>query len=151
MNLKQIWQHVEEDDFVREPIDEKGIEAAEAMLGVKLPETYKQLILIQNGGYIAYNAHPSPVPTNWAADHVQVDALMAISEDGILSSHYYIQEWGLPEGLVLLHGDGHMWIALDYRQTDEDPPVIFIDSEAEQIVELAPDFDTFLNGLYVVQ
>lgn len=44
-------------------------------------------------------------------------------------------------------GDGHTWIALDYRNVAENPPVIFIDNEVEQIIELAPNFESFLQNL----
>ncbi len=69
------------------------------------------------------------------------------NESSILESHYLIQEWEMPENLVLLSGDGHTWIALDYRNVAENPPVIFIDNEVEQIIELAPNFESFLQNL----
>ena len=53
----------------------------------------------------------------------------------------------MPERLVLLSGDGHTWIALDYRNVAENPPVIFIDNEFEEIIELAPNFESFLQNL----
>lgn len=55
----------------------------------------------------------------------------------------------MPKNIVLVSGSGHSWVAFDYRNTKEEPPVIYIDVDSEQFIELAPNFDTFLNGLYV--
>jgi hypothetical protein len=124
-----IWEDDPEDLFQLSPIRVDDINRAEKLLDVKLPQAYKELVQIKNGGSIKYNACPSPVPTSWAEDHVGIDHLMGIGDDGgILESPYFIKEWGMPKGLVLLHGDGHCWIALDYRKTKENPPVIFIDN-----------------------
>lgn len=87
----------------------------------------------------------------WADDHVNVSGLYGISfnenESSILESRYLIREWEMPENIVLLSGDGHTWIALDYRNVAENPPVIFIDNEFEEIIELAPNFESFLQNL----
>src|SRR5690606_24736941 len=39
--------------------------------------------------------------------------------------------------------------AFDYRKTKSEPPIIYVDVEADQIIELAPDFESFLEELYV--
>src|SRR5690606_37077072 len=124
---------------------------AEKKLGVKLPNSYIELCKIQNGGYITYDAFPTSVPTSWADDHVGVDYINGMEEEGILSSNYYIEEWGLPKDILLLCGDGHWWIAMDYRNTKEEPPIIYVDLEWGEdtfILELAPNFITFHEGLY---
>jgi SMI1-KNR4 cell-wall len=58
-----------------------------------------------------------------------------------------IAEWGLPEGIVLLSGDGHSWVALDYRNTKKEPPVIFVESESGRTESIAPNFENFLQRL----
>ncbi|CAM4151891.1 SMI1 / KNR4 family protein [Bacillus manliponensis] len=142
-----------DDELTLQPLTDEIVKKAEEILQVKLPDAYINLLKTQNGGYIEYNAHPSSEKTSWADDHVSIDSIMGISlnenDSSILESTYYIQEWEMPENLVLLCGDGHTWIALDYRETSENPPIIFIDNEWEQIVQLAPNFATFLNGLTV--
>lgn len=55
----------------------------------------------------------------------------------------------MPKHIVVISGSGHSWVAFDYRNTREDPPVIFIDADQKQIIELAPNFDAFLQGLYL--
>jgi hypothetical protein len=55
-------------------------------------------------------------------------------------------EWGVPERLVPLTGDGHTWIALDYRDGDE-PSVTYVDVELDREQPLAPTLRAFLEGL----
>ncbi|MFI6483319.1 hypothetical protein ACIBH1_35690 [Nonomuraea sp. NPDC050663] len=51
----------------------------------------------------------------------------------------------MPSPSVLLAGDGHTWVALDYREGE--PCVTWFDVELETELVLAPDFRTFLAGL----
>ncbi|MDG5471325.1 SMI1/KNR4 family protein [Jeotgalibacillus sp. ET6] len=147
--MKKIWQD-ENDYFKLEPLTTKAIEKAEKMLKVKLPAAYIDLLKLQNGGMIIYNAFPVNVQTSWGEDYIHIEHILGVAEkDGIMQSEYLIEEWGLPKGIVLFSGDGHSWIAFDYRKTNEEPPIIYIDTEREQIIELAPHFSEFLNGLFV--
>ncbi|KIL74491.1 SMI1/KNR4 family protein [Pseudobacillus badius] len=142
---KSIWQTDNEDQ--QEPLTDEAVAKAEEILQVKLPESYIDILREQNGGYLLYDAYPTSVPTSWADDHIHVDHLKGIGEGGILETGYLIEEWGLPKHIVLISGDGHTWIALDYRKTSENPPVILIEDDGETIIELAPDFLVFLEGL----
>lgn len=144
-----IWA---DDDYLKlAPINDELIKKAEEVLNVKLPESYINLLKEQNGGTLRLDVHPTSKPNSWADDHVNVSGLYGISfdenESSILESHYLIREWEMPENIILLSGDGHTWIALDYRNVAENPPVIFIDNEFEEIIELAPNFERFLQNL----
>ncbi|AAP11818.1 MULTISPECIES: SMI1/KNR4 family protein [Bacillus] len=144
-----IWA---DDDYLKlAPIKDELIKKAEEVLNVKLPESYITLLKEQNGGTLRLDVHPTSKPNSWADDHVNVSGLYGISfnenESSILESRYLIREWEMPENIVLLSGDGHTWIALDYRNVAENPPVIFIDNEFEEIIELAPNFESFLQNL----
>ena len=147
--MKKIW--LDEDEYYKlKALTEKVLEKAENILQVKLPKSYINLLKQQNGGNIIYNAFPTNVQTSLAEDHIHIDHILGVSEeDGILQSEYLIQEWGLPKGIVLFSGDGHSWIAFDYRKTKKEPPIIYIDLDSEQTIELAPNFNAFLNGLCV--
>jgi hypothetical protein len=94
---------------------------------------------------------PTAERTSWAADHVPFDSMFGIgaNDEGILQNAYYLSEWRMPEGLVLLTGDGHWWIALDYRGSGPSgpPSVVWYDNEVGEDVQLAPDFETFVTGL----
>ncbi|MED4275999.1 SMI1/KNR4 family protein, partial [Priestia megaterium] len=89
-----------------------------------------------------------------ADDHVNVPEIYGIGKEGILSSDYYIEEWELPKDIVLLCGEGHWWVAFDYRDTKDNPPIIYMDLEwgtGMLIFELAPDFETLVNGLFIYE
>ena len=145
---KTIWQEDEEDDL--KPVTDMAVAKAEKKLKVTLPESYISILKEQDGGYLIYDSFPTDFPTSWADDHINVDYIMGIGgEESILDSSYLIKEWGLPKKLVLISGDGHTWIALDYRKTSVNPPVIYIDVEFEQVVEIAENFQTFLSKLYI--
>ncbi|MED5223230.1 SMI1/KNR4 family protein [Bacillus safensis] len=151
--MKQFWEIDEEENYYTlEKINEKEIAEAEKKLGVTLPDTYKKLLLEQNGGYIVHNAFPTTHSNSWAEDHIQFTHLRGIAEDdGIMESEYLIEEWDLPKGLILINGDGHTWVAMDYRKTKENPPIHYFDLEMEEDFKLADSFDELIKGLYTVE
>ncbi len=63
----------------------------------------------------------------------------------ILQSPTIRDEWGLPEGLIVLGGSGHEWNVLDYRRGGGDPPVALIESDDCEVFELAPSFSEFMR------
>ncbi|MEH7348437.1 hypothetical protein [Gottfriedia acidiceleris] len=48
----------------------------------------------------------------------------------------------MPLNIVL-----NSWIALDYWKTKEDPPIIYIDVDEDQIINIAPNFEVLLTCL----
>ncbi|WP_249670154.1 SMI1/KNR4 family protein [Bacillus altitudinis] len=150
--MKSFWEIDEEGYYTLKKISEAEISKAEKKLGVTFPDTYKKLILEQNGGYTIHNAFPTTHSNSWAEDHIQFNHLLGIAEDeGIMDSAYLIKEWELPEGLVLINGDGHTWVAMDYRKTKENPAIHYFDVEMEEDFKLADSFDEFIEGLYTVE
>ncbi|MCY7672878.1 SMI1/KNR4 family protein [Bacillus altitudinis] len=150
--MKLFWEIDEEGYYTLKKINEAEIAKAEKKLGVTLPDTYKKLILEQNGGYTIHNAFPTTHSNSWAEDHIQFNHLLGIAEDeGIMDSAYLIKEWELPEGLVLINGDGHTWVAMDYRKTKENPTIHYFDVEMEEDFKLADSFDEFIEELYTVE
>ncbi|MBV5111434.1 SMI1/KNR4 family protein [Bacillus altitudinis] len=150
--MKSFWEIDEEGYYTLKKINEAEIAKAEKKLGVTLPDTYKKLILEQNGGYTIHNAFPTTHSNSRAEDHIQFNHLLGIAEgEGIMDSAYLIKEWELPEGLVLINGDGHTWVAMDYRKTKENPAIHYYDVEMEEDFKLADSFDEFIEGLYTVE
>jgi hypothetical protein len=126
---------------------------AEKQLNVKLPESLIELLKIQNGGYTNEFGYPMTQPTTWANNHVPLTELFGIVTDesvntaqNILQSAYMTEEWGLPNDQVLLSGDGHWWITLDYRNNPV-PTVRWIDVECNEDIQIAASFDEFIAGL----
>ncbi|MBG9822643.1 SMI1/KNR4 family protein [Bacillus safensis] len=150
--MKPFWEKEEESPFTLEKIDEEKIREAEGRLGVTLPDTYKKLILEWNGGFTVRNAFPTEQPNSWAEDHVQFDHLRGIAkDDGIMNSLQLSDELELPEGLVIISGEEDTWIAMDYRQTKEHPPIHYFDLEMGVDFKLADTFDDFIEQLYTAE
>ncbi|MGJ5835040.1 SMI1/KNR4 family protein [Bacillus sp. G402] len=150
--MKSFWEIDEEGYYTLKKINEAEIAKAEKKLGVTLPDTYKKLILEQNGGNTIHNAFPTTHSNSWAEDHIQFNHLLGIAAgEGIMDSAYLIKEWELPEGLVLINGDGHTWVAMDYRKTKVNPTIHYFDVEMEEDFKLADSFDEFIEGLYTVE
>ncbi|MBI1628505.1 SMI1/KNR4 family protein [Bacillus safensis] len=150
--MKSFWEIDDEGYYTLKKITAEEVAKAEKKLGVTLPDTYKKLILEQNGGYIIHNAFPTTHSNSWAEDHIQFNHLLGIAEDeGIMDSAYLIKEWELPEGLVLINGDGHTWVAMDYQKTKENPAIHYFDVEMEEDFKLADSFDEFIEGLYTAE
>ncbi|MCP9285230.1 SMI1/KNR4 family protein [Bacillus safensis] len=150
--MKSFWEIDDEGYYTLKKITAEEVAKAEKKLGITLPDTYKKLILEQNGGYIVHNAFPTTHSNSWAEDHIQFNHLLGIAEDeGIMDSAYLIKEWELPEGLVLINGDGHTWVAMDYRKTKENPAIHYFDVEMEEDFKLADSFDEFIEGLYTAE
>lgn len=80
---------------------------------------------------------------------LEYDRFIGVDLDGmsLFDSHKWVEEWGLLESLVLIHGDGHTWTALDYGQGKAEPPVIFIESDDRRFVILAERFSDFVDRL----
>lgn len=144
--MRKFWLD-DEDDLVLDPIKKKDIILAEEKLGVELPTPYKELIKKQNGGYIKRTVLPINFSTSSVEDYIEVDSILGIGEEGILDSQYLINEWKLPNNLVLLNGDGHTWVAMDYRGKTKDPSIVYIDVVEEVEVQLASSFSEFIEGL----
>ena len=133
-------------------LTDDAVVAAQAMLGVRLPLELLALLRVQNGGYTQGFAHPMTRPTTWAKDHVPLEDLAGIlapehpSPMNLVRTLEMTIEWGLPPNQVLLSGDGHYWITLDYRNGPE-PSVAWIDVECSEDFQIAPSFSAFLEGL----
>ncbi|TFV09755.1 SMI1/KNR4 family protein [Bacillus stratosphericus] len=150
--MKSFWEIDDEGYYTLKKITAEEVAKAEKKLGITLPDTYKKLILEQNGGYIVHNAFPTTHSNSWAEDHIQFNHLLGIAEgEGIMDSAYLIKEWELPEGLVLINGDGHTWVAMGYRKTNENPAIHYFDVEMEEDFKLADSFDEFIRGLYTAE
>lgn len=140
---------------VQPPLTDAAVQDAEVRLGVLLPSSLLEILRGRNGGPVAdrWDAFPTDVPTSWSEDHVPLDMMMGIGNDddqlSLLDTAYLVEEWELPSPLVLLSGDGHYWIALDYRVCGRqgEPSVTWFDTESHSELALAADFRTFVEGL----
>ena len=135
------------------PLTEAMVKHAEKELNIKLPAQLIELLMIQNGGYTKGFVYPMVKKTTWADNHVPLDSLWGIVTDksiesahNLLDTPYMTEEWGLPNGQVILTGDGHWFITLDYRKGPE-PSIRWIDTECDEDIEVAINFDEFIKAL----
>ena len=137
---------------VPSPLIPSALYKAEQELKVKLPAELIELLYMQNGGYTGVFVFPTKQATAWSTDHVPFDEMFGIPNDessdriSMLDTNYMTQEWGLPEKQVIVSGDGHWFITLDYRKGPV-PSIAWIDTEMEQDVQLAESFAKFFAGL----
>lgn len=150
MNKNDFWDISRPSDG---PIlDAELIAYAEKVLNVRLPTLLIDLLKIKNGGSTRDFALPTIRKTCLGDSYLRIDELYGIVDDhlssktNLMQSAYLIKEWGLPDKQVLLLGDGHWWITLDYRNGAE-PTVNWIDVENEQDFLIAPTFNAFVNSL----
>lgn len=149
-------------DDVSPPLTDELVARAEDVLGVTLPADLLDLLRLRDGGAVAdvWSALPTGRPTSWSESHVPFAELMGIgrlpaTETGftgpmsLLDTPYLVAEWELPSPIVLLSGDGHWWIALDYRECGPrgEPSVTWFDAEDESELALAADFRSFVQAL----
>jgi len=98
-----LWDELPSDDpYVEQPPPEALVLSIEEQLGYVLPSAYKELARLRNGGILRRNAHASPRPTTWAADHVAVTGIFAVGRRarfslcGELGQALWLDEWGYP-------------------------------------------------------
>lgn len=145
--LNNIWNNEEVlDEYELPEVSNEEIEKVEKLLGVKLPASYVNLMREKNGGTLSYNIFPSKKVED---DFLMLDYLLGIGmEDGIGETPYMIEEWELPSDIILLSGDGHSWVVLDYRNySGDNPPISFIDVEVNKDIKIANSFEEFISKL----
>ncbi|POP46237.1 SMI1/KNR4 family protein [Superficieibacter electus] len=140
------------------PTDEE-IAEVETELGYRLPEAYKALIKIHNGGLLTRNGFENPLQRDWASPGFAVESLYGVDRTrhyslcGEMGSQFWLDEWGYPAiGVAIADGisGGHDMIFLDYSDCGPqgEPCVVHIAQESGyEITWLAGNFRDFINGL----
>src|SRR5262245_40436227 len=144
-------------NLVLPPLTDDLVAETQTRLNVNLPSELLVLLSLQNGGVVSDDCGAcSCEPNSYAADHVPFDFMFGIGPPGVpagtmtlLDTPYLIREWDLPQPVVLLYGEGHYWVALDYRNSGPlgEPSVTWIDNEISHELALAPSFRTFVEKL----
>jgi hypothetical protein len=159
--LSDFWEQSDyaSENYVSEPPTTEQINSIEQELGYKLPNSYIELMKVQNGGIPKNCAFPTKERTSWADDHVAITGIMGIGRDkdyslcGGLGSQFMMDEWGYPDSGVYFAdcpSAGHDMICLDYRKKGRngEPEVVHVDQESDyKITFLASNFEEFIKGL----
>ena len=140
---------------IRPPASEADLVRAETELAVSLPIALRRVLGVQDGGYLrltTFRLKTKP-PKKWSTRREYfVNELpgAAAGETLVAQRNLARLEWGVPEGLLPLCGDGHWWCCLDYRSCGPqgEPAITHVQPEDELEFEVAPDFATLLSGLH---
>ena len=142
-------------DIINPNVNEELVERTQEILGHQLPASYIKLMTQKNGGYLDGRVIKLPEIIPQALSYYSDEGYLSIGKIaginpipwGLGSISYslrMIEEWDLPQDLVLLDGDGHTWVALDYRSKKVEPSVIFIESKGNSCIILAEKFEDFV-------
>ncbi|WP_170164133.1 SMI1/KNR4 family protein [Gallaecimonas pentaromativorans] len=139
--------------------DDAEVSKIEKELGVKFPQSYISLMKDWNGGYL-HEEHQILIENDVPEDLIYylgerfwtVGSVAGISADlnnseGIINKSKTAHEWGIPEKVIAFDGDGHTWVAFDYRDNPDKPKIIFIESDELLSFFLASDFSDFISKL----
>ena len=160
--LKGLWYHDEFSirEYLGKPATDKDFEKVEKELGYRLPDSYKALMRIQNGGELRKNNFEGPFKRNWARKNFDVVGVYGVDSSkkyslcGEFGSKFWIEEWKYPNIGVVICGTssgGHDMIFLDYSDCgpEGEPCVVHIDQEGGyEITYLADNFKDFVDGLF---
>ncbi|KAB7673140.1 SMI1/KNR4 family protein [Bacillus sp. B1-b2] len=144
-----IWKE-KESSYTLNKLTSKEIDLAENHFKVKLPKAYIDLLKKKNGGYLLYNTLPISL-NRWEDDNfILIDHLLGINKnEGIMETDYFVKEWEIKrKNIILLSGDGHEWLALDYNSSEE-PKIIFIRTDEDLVIPLYDSFEKMLENLYI--
>jgi len=158
--MENFWDNNEyamENYISPEPVTEELIQKIENEFGYKLPTSYINLMKIQNGGMPIKNCYPTTYNVGWGDNHVAIEGIYGLGYEKDysigLAQNSAIEDWGYPN-IGLYFGDtptaGHTMFALSYLNCTKDgePEVVHVEQEKDyKISVIAPDFQTFINGL----
>ncbi|WP_233549533.1 SMI1/KNR4 family protein [Lysinibacillus yapensis] len=124
---EDFWNEESKHKRIEYPINDEIIKKAENNLGIKFPQSFIELMKIQNGGDLNFpyfllskictekQEFPSIEPI-----HFEVDDL------SILSSQELLADTKLPKEFIVLWTDCHFWIVFDYRNRKDNPSVLYV-------------------------
>lgn len=145
-----IWRQDPDDPNRLPELTDEVLTAVEARLGVKLPDDYLEALRIQNGGCV----EPRDLPIRWNGqdDIALVDSIAGVGlSDGLIQSKALLTEWGVEdERLIAFAGDGHFFLAFDYRES-KTPKIAYVDTDSEQVDVLFDSFRAFAEALTTVE
>ena len=145
-------------DYQANPPSAEQVAAVERELGYKLPDAYVELMQHQNGG-MPLRCNHRAAANSWADDRITITGIFSIgaakdySLCGEMGSRFWVDEWGYPP-IGVYFADcptaGHHMVCLDYRECGPqgEPRVVHVDQRRDyKVLEIAPDFESFIRGL----
>ncbi|WP_413406737.1 SMI1/KNR4 family protein [Paenibacillus amylolyticus] len=146
------------DQYVLAPPTDEQVESVEEQLVFKLPTSYINMMKLHNGGVPHYRHFPVSQAEAAKKVRIEVAGILGIGREkahslgGEAGSRFIIEQGGYPEiGVVICEcpSDSEV-VMLDYRESGNagEPEVVHVDKkESYKITWLAPNFETFIQGL----
>lgn len=144
--------------FAGPPLTSKMVAEAERKLGCTFPKAYLALLRIQNGGMLKRSRFMARAPALAEAAYFDTDGLRGIGgAHGIDADKEALvnEDWRRPKHAVVFAdapAHGHEVFMFDYSACGPqgEPAVVWVNSDDPEhtlVVRLAPDMDSFLQGL----
>ena len=163
--LKDLWDNDKYslEEYVGKAPTDEDFKKVEKELGYRLPESYKALMRIQNGGELKKNTFEGPFQRNWERPLFNVLGIYGVDSSkkyslcGQYGNKFWIEEWKYPNvGIAICETStgGHDMIFLDYSDCgpEGEPCVVHIDQEGDyEITYLADNFKDFIDGLFAYE
>ncbi|MFK7774385.1 MAG: SMI1/KNR4 family protein [Saprospiraceae bacterium] len=166
MDLNTFWkQPTEEFSEKTRGRTEKELLTREEQIGFKLPNTFRELMKIQNGGFIRksafeYNGSLQPLIYNGGMiDHIYPEPFGYETMLDVLSEWMDEEEIDLVSDtdynflkrlVIISHMDGHSFMCFDYgwkeKEIKREPEICFFRDDFTEYLRLN-DFDELVNGL----
>lgn len=163
-NGLDFWQKEPKDKHIEYPLNEDIVKKAEDLLNIKFPHSLIDLMKIQNGGelkqpyFILSGVDTEGFPYE---ERVKLSYILPIhfenDDMSNVSSEDLLKEVDLPKGFIVLWTDFHFWVVLDYRNTEDNPSVMYIaenflastnETTEWEYIKITDSFDEFLKKLF---
>lgn len=173
LDLEQFWDDDELalEEYVDDAPSDLLIASIENELGYTLPASYIALMKQHNGGVPYATCYPLPKNIDAGqeakypedsdyddSDYIEITGFLSIGRKkenslcGLAGNKLFKENWHYPDYGVYIcdcPSAGFDLILLDYRACgpEGEPSVAYVNIEENQIIPLAPDFATFVQGL----
>lgn len=161
IDLDHFWDDDELslEEYVDDAPTDLLIASIENELGYQLPASYIFLMKQHNGGIPYATCFPLPQSTgNEDRTYIEITGFLNIGRNkmnslsGSAGNPLFKDTWHYPDyGIYICDcpSAGFELILLDYRQCgpDGEPSVAYVDIENKKTITIAPDFETFIQGL----
>lgn len=134
------------------PPDNATRSVCEHQLGVRLPDEFFRLLLVQNGGPAVVGLMPfMPLLPPTVREDYRLQTLTAAAGQNIpcrfQDLEWINEEFGNPDLIIPLESDGHCFHAIRYLDSapKEEPAIIFIDVSSGHGEDVADSFASWVS------
>lgn len=160
MDFSDFWHDIQESEQRYESMrpDMRLIRSVEEELGLKLPDSYIELMKMRNGGMLNRCWYPIRFPAETYSDYIQITHFLGIGREALYSLCGRFGSEFLLEGKDALKGKSIAFancispsraiLILDYRNAEGgDPCITFVNSQTGEEIVVAANFELFIRSL----